>query len=49
MNNNWIEKGDAALEAGEAPFGMIWLKSEEMANWREIALARIQAVFSDRL
>ena len=49
MNNNWIEKGDAALEAGEAPFGMIWLKSEEMADWREIALARIQAVLSDRL
>ena len=34
---------------GEAPFGMIWLKSEEMANWREIALDRIQAVLSDRL
>ena len=49
MNNNWIEKGYAALEGDETPYGMLWLKSEEMANWREITLARIQAVLSDRL
>ncbi len=49
MNNNWIEKGDAALEAGESPIGMLWLKSEDMANWREIALFRIKAVLSDQL
>jgi len=49
MNNNWIEKGDAALEAGESPIGMLWLKSEEMPNWRAIALTRIQTVLSDRL
>ena len=49
MNNNWIEMGDAALEAGESPIGMLWLKSEDMANWREIALSRIKAVSNDRL
>ena len=49
MNNNWIEMGDAALKAGESPIGMLWLKSEDMANWREIALFRIKAVLSDQL
>lgn len=49
MNNNWIEMGDATLEAGESPIGMLWLKSEDMANWREIALSRIKAVSNDRL
>jgi len=41
--------GDAALKAGESPIGMLWLKSEDMANWREIALFRIKAVLSDQL
>jgi hypothetical protein len=49
MNNNWIEKGYAALEGDETPYGMLWLKSEEMANWREIALSRIKAVLCDRI
>jgi hypothetical protein len=49
MNNNWIEKGDTAFEAGESPFGMLCLKCEDMANWREMAMSRIKAVLSDRL
>jgi hypothetical protein len=49
MDNNWIEKGDAAFETGDYPMGFLRLKGEEMANWHEIALSRIKVVRTEKL
>ena len=49
MDNNWIENGDAALNTGMCPVGWLWLSSDDMANWHEIAISRIRAVLSEKL
>ena len=49
MVKNWIILGDAALVHADWALGVIKLKQDEIANWKDIALERIKDAKTERI
>ena len=49
MVKNFITLGDAAFEANDAPMGIIRFTSDNVSNWKNIALEQLKSVKTERL